>query len=162
MFFDLDSNPEDDYEDPDANINMKINNRSLMASATYSTSGTSTGSSSGHPSTHTQHSNISIHAAPGGPASGPNCHYDNYRSVATINAYSSPAVVDAITSYSSGGTPRRGGGGHNYHQNNSNHFAGIYNSRGNYHNTLREIPVRIEYNRNHKGNNVNGLGNSKF
>jgi hypothetical protein len=143
----IESNIDDDYEDPD----VKISNKAVVAYST--TSGTSTGSSSGHRSNHTQHSNVSVHT---GSNSG---HYDNYRTVATINAYTSTPAIDGVGVYAgSGGTPHHVNlPSNNYHHNNSN-YAGVYGSRYG-HNTLRALPSRMDYSGSVA---VSGPGNTKF
>lgn len=132
-----DSNPDDDYEDPE----IKINNKGLMAFST--TSGTSSGSSSGHRSNNTQQSAVSVHANNGTGSA----HYDSFRTMATINAYTpTPAGADGVGVYNSGGgTPHHVNlPSNNYHQNNSN-YGGLYGSRNYGHNTLRQLPSRMEY-----------------
>ena len=149
----LESNIDDDYEDPE----IKINNKGVMAYST--TSATSSGSSSGHRSNHTQQSQVSVHAnnANGG-------HYDSFRTMATINAYTpTPAPADGIGVYgSSGGTPHHVSlpSTNNFHQNNSN-YGGVYgSSRNNYgHNTLRQLPSRMDYSGTVA---VSAPGNTKF
>ncbi|CAG2113500.1 unnamed protein product [Medioppia subpectinata] len=149
------SNLDDDYEDPD----IKINNKPPVV-AYSTTSGTSSGSSSGHRSNHTQQSAVSVHA----PNGGPGAHYDTFRTMATINAYTpTPAALDGVGVYGTGGT---GGTPHhvklpsnNYHPNNSN-YSGVYGTQRYGHNTLRQLPSRMDY-----GASVavsTGPGNTKF
>ena len=123
----------------------------------YSSSAASSGSSSGHRSNNTQLSQVSARAS-----NGSGGHYDSFRTMATINAYTpTPAVIDGVGVYGSGGgTPH-----HvtvptdNYHQNNTN-YGGVYGSQRNYgHNTLRQLPSRMDY----SGTvSVSAPGNTKF